>query len=405
MLHVCELRGEDSTGIFSVKNTESEAKITKVVGGTREMFETAAWDKLSFYDKRAVVGHCRKATVGLVNRSTAHPFVRGNLTGVHNGTLRNWRDLPVEAESVDSSTLYSAMDKNGVKETIEAVDGAYAMIWWDAAEETVNVIRNKERPLYYAFNEAGSVIFLASEAWMITVNADRNGVKLMNLTPKESYVSRALAVTEDTLWRFRPMNNTKTPLSFLKDVELKGGVNLPAKKVAPFQNRYDYRGSNHSPYGNITPIKRNELGQAVVSSTTDNLSSASTPNGSNETDGQQSKTSVVLLPSSSDAGSDEPKKTEVSKELNDQIKSLFKDDYPDELRGNGDLLLSKDEFQTLVDPNCVWCQQGYSFEELRSDKLGEWVDDTSYICSECLVSPSLAQAGYTPADFQQRGCC
>jgi hypothetical protein len=73
--------------------------------------------------------------------------------------------------------MYS-LDEVGVDATVELLHGAFTLVWWDDNQQTINLVRNKERPMKYAYTLDGKALYYASEAWMLTVSAMRCGVKL-----------------------------------------------------------------------------------------------------------------------------------------------------------------------------------------------------------------------------------
>ena len=403
LIHLCELRGEDSTGFFSVPKSGAEASITKVVGPSRNLFDTTAWEKLQMSTKRVVIGHGRKATVGGISKKTAHPFNYQSITGVHNGTLKNWRHLPGDSEDTDSMTLFENFARVGVRETIEATEGAYALIWWDETDETLNILRNNERPLYYCFTDDYKRIFWASEPWMLQVATDKAGVKRADLTPRETTTATIMAVEENTWWRIKPGRvGAKEPLTFLAadeghTEELKGGVN-PAKYVSP-----PFRGTVVSPFTNhhgsslppstgstTAPVvdAKDDLPQlrlaspavtgTAVASTSTNSSSSDTTKTESESakkDSLPSRPTLSLVQTSKNAGSGGSAIERVENETGEPI-----------VVGYNGLVLNKAEFETLVDPNCMWCQSPFAFDEIIEDPtiVGDWSDEDTFICSDCV---------------------
>lgn len=415
MMIFCQIRGEDSTGIFYVKQGEADPYSHKVLGDPSNMFETTFWDKLNLFDKNIVVAHCRKATIGVVSKYTAHPFTTDHITGVHNGTLRNWKALPGDTLATDSMTLFKNFAREGgVRETLEQTDGAYALVFYDAETGHLNFIRNKERPLYYAFSEKGDVIYWASEAWMIYMTAAKLGVKLMNLTPKDKYPSTTLEVDEDQWWRVTCNNRMKDALVFQAPEELVGGVRK-AVAPAPFVHRtpFSWEGeSNDQGSGFHRPYNPNRTPPAPIqnragSTTTSGSSHASllTHQASQQKDGHSQRPTLSLVANSKSDGSGSSNSgnppASPSDPLNDPVPLLghnIEGAFDNELKGNGGLVLTKDEFRTLVDNKCIWCKVPHSFEELKGDaknpsKLGEWIDDDSFLCTGCQV------------DAQKQGIC
>lgn len=394
LMHLCELRGEDSTGYFTVSKDSEVPTMFKNVGPTRYMFDTLAWDKLSLYNKRVFIGHCRKATVGVVSRTTAHPFVFGGITGVHNGTLRNWRSLPGDNEVTDSAMLYKNFSETGVRETIEATDGAYALIWWDEHEGLLNILKNDERPLFYCFSEDCKKLFWASEAWMLSVALSRGGIKMANLNKKGEAECFIKPVENDVWWRVRPgAKGDKDAITFLKDEDLKGGVKKAGYSHRPFQQGQ----TAYNPFGweeelddNIPealrgtePINQRSKGQ-------EKQKVLILPDGTNKAVGSTSTTSSSLQSKKTNAETSRPKKTMLTLAVNNKNDGSDELNIGPHLLGNKGLILSEEEFTELVDPNCIWCQQPYDFEELKDQgKLGEWMTDDTFVCSSCLHETKL----------------
>lgn len=98
-----------------------------------------------------LVGHNRYATMGAKTTANAHPFSVGAVTLVHNGTLKNQSLLPDHTEfEVDSHNIAHAINKEGIEETLTKLHGAFTLIWHDARDNTVNIIRNSDRPFHLA---------------------------------------------------------------------------------------------------------------------------------------------------------------------------------------------------------------------------------------------------------------
>lgn len=170
-LLVDTLRGLDSTGLFMVDN-DQEVKWAKVASHplrlmqqkrTEEIFNQAVWKG------RAVVGHNRKATVGNITNENAHPFVEGHIILVHNGSVHNAtevaKDKGVEVE-VDSHVIAHLLaTEEDVPAAIAKLRGAFAVVWYNQQNHTLNMVRNDDRPL--AFAESARAIYFASEPEML----------------------------------------------------------------------------------------------------------------------------------------------------------------------------------------------------------------------------------------------
>ena len=170
------VRGEDSTGIAGV-SVNGDVLVSKAVGTPYDLFPLKLTERIFTANNRLLIGHNRYATQGGVTKKNAHPFEFDNVVGVHNGTLKARYGLKHNNYAVDSEQLYANIDEDGEKVVIPKVEGAYALVWYDKKNEQLKVIRNKERPLHYAFSACGKKVFFASEAWMLGVALNRNNYK------------------------------------------------------------------------------------------------------------------------------------------------------------------------------------------------------------------------------------
>lgn len=185
LLVLDSLRGEHSTGIAAI-NRQLEVDIAKCVGDPYMLFDTKASESIFKQFNHALIGHNRFATTGKVNRKNAHPFEFDNLVGTHNGTLSNKHAIPNHINfDVDSEALFNHISNVGLKEAMGLVKGAWALVWWDKKNNSMNFLRNKERTLFYCYSEDSKTIFWASEAWMLVVALSRNNIKHTEVKPFE----------------------------------------------------------------------------------------------------------------------------------------------------------------------------------------------------------------------------
>lgn len=173
------VRGKDSTGIATVGKHDSTVVVAKQLGNPFELFEHHTYRKaVDTRQNRVMIGHNRYATSGDVTRANAHPFDFDTLVGVHNGTLHNKYQLADAARfKVDSENLYHHIEQHGLEDAISITRGAWALVWWNKVDGTLNFLRNKERPLFYTIDEQGKQFYWASEEWMLEVALGRNDVK------------------------------------------------------------------------------------------------------------------------------------------------------------------------------------------------------------------------------------
>lgn len=177
LLKLDTMRGPDSTGVLSVK-VDGSYLIAKELGTPWDLMGYKVWDKLFIGYNSVLMGHNRYATKGKVSKQNAHPFEFDKVIGAHNGTLRTTHTLTGNGKfDVDSQVLYNSIDVDGVDETIENADGAFALSWYDKSNMTFNLLRNKERPLSYAFLKGGKTLVYASESWMLHIAASYEDIR------------------------------------------------------------------------------------------------------------------------------------------------------------------------------------------------------------------------------------
>jgi predicted glutamine amidotransferase len=178
-------RGPDSTGLAAVR-TNGDVKIAKNAGAPTDLFYDARFrEALNGNLSRAFIGHNRLATRGGINPFNAHPFQFGHITGAHNGTLESADKWALEDKlgqkfDVDSQALFAAIAEFGVEEVIPMLrssdntsqSSAWALVWHDQNEGTINFLRNQHRPLWYGYEKGFKRLFWGS-TWEIVDNAVR----------------------------------------------------------------------------------------------------------------------------------------------------------------------------------------------------------------------------------------
>lgn len=176
-------RGKHSTGVglISVENDEIVSQVLKAKGSFDNFIklfpEEISEDGVLKQDNlRAVIGHNRYATIGAASVENAHPFEFDKIIGVHNGTipkhlltkLPNYKDNQYQ---VDSQTLYAAIASGApIQDIYSAVYfGSLSLVWYEREHNTVNFLRNEDRPLISRHTTDGRTLFWASEVWMLQV--------------------------------------------------------------------------------------------------------------------------------------------------------------------------------------------------------------------------------------------
>lgn len=196
MLLMDYLRGEHSTGVFIEsfhrETGDRRGTIAKAVGHPVNLFNRypTIFDhstniviptaKEAF---KLLLGHNRHATIGGQTPENAHPFRQGHIIGAHNGTVSTGRfNLKCPKEDLksqtDSEEILNFLSRGGtLSELEETLTGAWALTWWDNNDLSLNIYRNNERELHYAFNEASKKLYWASEEWILQIASRKLAVK------------------------------------------------------------------------------------------------------------------------------------------------------------------------------------------------------------------------------------
>lgn len=177
LLELDTIRGPHSTGILAV-DSAGNTQVVKKVGTPWDLYQYKQVDEIFRASLSVLMGHNRWATKGKINHINAHPFEHEHIIGAHNGTLRN-QSLLINHKKfeVDSDNIFYSISEVGVDETIVKTCGAFALTWYDTEQETMNFIRNDERPLWICESEDKRTVFWASEKWMLEVTLGIAGVK------------------------------------------------------------------------------------------------------------------------------------------------------------------------------------------------------------------------------------
>lgn len=184
-LFVDALRGPHSTGILGVpyvysKKVPKVSIIKKAMNSTDFLQLKSVDDIISkSYSFSSMIGHNRWATMGDIENHTAHPFKYGHITMVHNGTLDSHDYLPKGSSfEVDSEAICHSIFKIGIEKTVKQLKGAFVLVWHDSKDNTVNIIRNSERPFHFAKVKGSDVVLMASEDSLIEYITNRNKISI-----------------------------------------------------------------------------------------------------------------------------------------------------------------------------------------------------------------------------------
>ena len=186
-------RGEDATGWAEIRRgTEKSApEIYKdTICGYDFVRRDYVENRLNnINDFSMLIAHTRSATKGSNIRKNAHPFQHKHITLTHNGTVDNpytWLPLPANSLpqeiTVDSHKLCYALgelsEKESEQEILEKLTGAYALVWHNARDGSLNIARNDRKPLYFAYVQKENTMMWASEYNALVYLMERNNLEI-----------------------------------------------------------------------------------------------------------------------------------------------------------------------------------------------------------------------------------
>lgn len=182
LLIYSQVRGPHSTGVASVsRSADMDTKMAKAIGRPDMLIDyDKRYDRVVDYNKQFMLGHNRYATQGKVNVKNAHPFNFENIVGCHNGTIPEYRLRDLKRDfsgyGTDSEAVLSCIDDTPLQEIFRSLSGAWAFVWFDRRNRTVNFLRNDDRYLCYCYSEDRKTIFWASEKGFLDSALGRNKI-------------------------------------------------------------------------------------------------------------------------------------------------------------------------------------------------------------------------------------
>ena len=186
-------RGGDSCGIFIDGHYEYGAK------GDDKWFQNRFLDNKYLKNLKTstiAFGHCRKASVGKIDETTAQPVVITNEAGkveyvlMHNGTIQNYKELALKyipevdiTGMTDSQVMARIFYYTGYKALSEYIGGAVfaiadyrekkpkILLFKGASKKDKNAKEaTEERPLYYCVDSIkGELVFSSISSYMFAL--------------------------------------------------------------------------------------------------------------------------------------------------------------------------------------------------------------------------------------------
>lgn len=355
LLYLDTWRGRDSTGVAAIRSNADTHILKSTVPGY-EFIEGPKLDQHLKLSDFCWIGHNRHGTIGRNIKSNAHPFEildeDGSciLVGAHNGTLKNKHDLTDHAQfGTDSEALYNEIAFSNLKESIGKVEGAWALTYYDHVTEELRFLRNKERTLFFCFEEGNKTLLWASEMWMLRVVCSRNDIKLAE--------DKVFSFDEDTLYKFPVPLKINDELIF----EVEGGY--AGKAPAFFQASKGQTGTG------------GKTGQEKPLTETAQTTQKPLLTGP----GSTTQSGTLTLNSGGKPESTNGKSS--NSQSSNKWGSVVSIDKAKTFKGFQGVALSRREIEDQLAGGCGWCEN----EFIDLDERFAWLAPNKPVCNKCLT--------------------
>jgi predicted glutamine amidotransferase len=177
-----QVRGEDGAGMMSVPAKEhiQSVRVQRTIWSSGHLVTTQEFNDCIKGDVSIIVGHARQPTRGNTKIENVHPHRHKNILLVHNGTMTYIADNSIPVGASDSKLVAQVIAEKGPQGFVNSSYGAYALVWIDLEKQTINFLRNNDRPLYMVKerhnmleNSGTRNIYWASEMWMLNTGLGR----------------------------------------------------------------------------------------------------------------------------------------------------------------------------------------------------------------------------------------
>ena len=195
-----------------------------------------------------LLGHSRKGSVGGKDLNNAHPFEieieNDTLIGVHNGTIKNWKDLLKQYNlennkiTVDSEAIFTILANNKNDYSVfEKYDGAGTFIWFYESDPSTlylfkgaskvyktSISVTEERPLFYYEDEEGSYFSSIKDSLLI-IATDKE--KVNNITTNIVYaIKNNIIISEKIVNRTGIFFESQTHSYFTSNTPINNGKHI-----------------------------------------------------------------------------------------------------------------------------------------------------------------------------------
>lgn len=387
LLIVDSVRGMHGTGVAAIRRFENRVNLCKMPVPSQILVMGSEYEKAIKDPVKVLIGHNRYATCGKKTAENTHPFSCNNVTGAHNGTLYSdsiKRIDPLEMYGTDSEGIIASINDDGLQPTVDKLDGAWALTWFDSETDTINFLRNDKRSLFYAYSEDRCTLIWASELSMLKWVLDRN----RRLPDAKNFHD----VAPDTHLSWRVPKTCNDKFDAPEQVEMKAPP-PPPSKARSYSGAWKEIGG---VWRQVVDTDESDYPWEPTSDTTTHHIPANVATSASLPAVQGKKGELVNFPT---GGTSKSTSTESSKastkvptvhtsyQKSERERKVMKFRQP--YKGPEDQILNTEKFKALVQQGCVFCDSNDSvwgdFIQPMRDNDGRQV----YICDNCFIDDEI----------------
>lgn len=382
LLNIASFRGRDGSGVVLVGDT-SKKKPTPAIRSLKSklisghLAYSAEVEALLSKGTTVAIGHARWPTKGGNDAKNLHPHRSDHIVGVHNGTMYDVCGQKIPDNASDSALFFQAIAEKGIEEAWKTSSGAACLVYIDEKEQTVNFIRNGQRPMMfrnYGWNKNISTLFWASESSMLDFVCSRT---MASTNHWNTYLPA------DTVFVY-PLD-PDNPITPTKTIDLKKPV--VSTYVTPYRHVTEgdwedvdvpfrqgrFVGIDSHSRNNMDPVARADaarkrLAERVADMKTRRLAGGTAAGTSVPT---FSTTGTALIPI----------ETVFEKEVKRQLD--LDDGIPDFLRRK----------TVPAGKKCCWCGDPAEVGSNITPVYGSDIGSEEFLCTDCVKNPDVLASG------------
>lgn len=207
------VRGWEGAGVATMRSgpKTNHTRIWKQTCTGAYLVCQKGFEEVVKHPLKLLMGHCRWPTRGENKPEFCHPFREGHIIGMHNGTMHKINNQYPSYQDSDSNFLFKEMSKDGIEPVIKHSSGAYALIWVDENQRTLNFLRNHDRPLFFARHTTYNTVMWASEPGFLQAVIGRRwhgstewSIEMLPVNTLRSFALKDVKVKESTDREVKP---------------------------------------------------------------------------------------------------------------------------------------------------------------------------------------------------------